>query len=92
MSTAKPRARALGLPLAGTPGSWNAITDVPGVEVGFSTLHEIAGKPGDRQILTGVTAILPRGRVLAALDHGRLLELLREYRRMPEPPRNPGAS
>ena len=61
MPTAKPRARALGLPLAGTPGPWNAITDVPGVEVGFSTLVEIARSPRDRQILTGVTAILPRG-------------------------------
>ncbi len=61
MSATKPRARALGLPLAGTPGPWNAITDVPGVEVGYSTLIELARHPQDRQILTGVTAILPRG-------------------------------
>jgi L-aminopeptidase/D-esterase-like protein len=51
----KPRARALGLPFAGLPGRWNAITDVPGVEVGYVTLVE-----GDR-VRTGVTAIHPRG-------------------------------
>jgi D-aminopeptidase len=52
----KPRARALGIPFAGQPGRWNAITDVAGVEVGYVTLIE-----GDR-VRTGVTAIHPRGR------------------------------
>ncbi|MCU0826855.1 MAG: P1 family peptidase [Tabrizicola sp.] len=52
----KPRARDLGLPLPGTPGPLNAITDVPGIEVGFCTLTDPA-----RGIRTGVTAILPRG-------------------------------
>ncbi|TAM93009.1 MAG: S58 family peptidase [Jatrophihabitans sp.] len=52
----KPRARSLGIPFAGVPGRWNAITDVPGVEVGYTTL--IAG---DR-VRTGVTGIHPRGR------------------------------
>src|SRR6516162_2345505 len=52
----KPRARALGLPFAGRPGRWNAVTDVPGVEVGYVTLIE-----GNR-VRTGVTAIHPRGR------------------------------
>ena len=52
----RPRARALDVPLPGTPGRWNAITDIPGVEVGYTTLIE-----GDR-VRTGVTAILPRGR------------------------------
>jgi D-aminopeptidase len=56
------RARDLGLPLPGTPGPYNAITDVPGVEVGFSTLKSLAAAPGDRQIYTGVTAVLPRGK------------------------------
>ena len=56
----KPRARALGIPFAGRPGRWNAITDVPGVEVGYATLIE-----GDR-VRTGVTAIHPRGRAGAA--------------------------
>jgi L-aminopeptidase/D-esterase-like protein len=53
--TGKLRARALGLPFAGRPGRWNAITDVPGIEVGYVTLIE-----GDH-VRTGVTAIHPRG-------------------------------
>ena len=52
----KPRARALGIRFAGRPGRWNAITDVPGVEVGYTTLIE-----GDA-VRTGVTAVHPRGR------------------------------
>ena len=32
------RARALGIPFEGTPGKFNAITDVAGVEVGYSTI------------------------------------------------------
>ncbi|WSF23926.1 P1 family peptidase [Streptomyces sp. NBC_01358] len=50
------RARELGIPLSGEPGPWNAITDVPGIEVGYVTLCE-----GD-DVRTGVTALLPRGR------------------------------
>ena len=52
----RPRARGLGIPFGGTPGPWNAITDVPGVEVGYTTLIEGDG------VRTGVTAIHPRGR------------------------------
>ena len=55
--TVKPRARDLGLPFPGTPGPHNAITDVPGVEVGFCTLNDPANG-----VRTGVTAILPRGK------------------------------
>ena len=51
----QPRARSLGIPFDGTPGPWNAITDVPGVEVGYTTL--IRGT----SVRTGVTAIHPRG-------------------------------
>lgn len=51
----KPRARALGIPFGGTPARWNAITDVPGVQVGYTTLIQ-----GD-SVRTGVTAIHPRG-------------------------------
>jgi L-aminopeptidase/D-esterase-like protein len=60
----KPRARDLGIPFQGTPGALNAITDVEGVEVGFSTLISGSGKleVGRGPIRTGVTAILPRGR------------------------------
>ena len=53
----KPRARTLGIDPRGIPGPWNAITDVPGVEVGYATLIE-----GDGVVRTGVTAIHPRGR------------------------------
>ena len=60
----KPRARDLGIPFVGTPGAFNAITDVQGVEVGYSTI--ISGKGentvGNGPIRTGVTAIFPRGK------------------------------
>jgi L-aminopeptidase/D-esterase-like protein len=64
MITAQPRARQLGLPFDGLPGRHNAITDVPGVEVGYSTLISGAGplRPGRGPVRTGVTAILPYGR------------------------------
>ena len=51
----KPRARALGIPFDGRPGPLNAITDVPGVTVGMTTLID-----PDRDCCTGVTAIRPR--------------------------------
>lgn len=61
--TGKPRARALGIALQGTPGPANAITDVEGVLVGYSTIIEGDGKLnlGDGPVRTGVTAILPLG-------------------------------
>jgi D-aminopeptidase len=57
------RARDLGVPFEGTPGKFNAITDVPGVEVGYTTLISGEGKleVGKGPVRTGVTAILPRG-------------------------------
>lgn len=57
------RARDLGVPFEGTPGKFNAITDVAGVEVGYSTLISGEGKleVGKGPVRTGVTAILPRG-------------------------------
>jgi D-aminopeptidase len=60
----RPRARGLGLPFEGEPGTDNAITDVPGVEVGMTTLIEGEGPlvVGRGPVRTGVTAILPRGR------------------------------
>jgi D-aminopeptidase len=54
------RARDLGIPLDGTPGPLNAITDVAGVTVGHTTLIE--DLENGRAVRTGVTAILPRGR------------------------------
>ena len=51
----KSRARDLGVPFEGTPGKHNAITDVPGVTVGYSTVIE------GESARTGVTIIHPRG-------------------------------
>jgi D-aminopeptidase len=51
-----PRARDLGVPLEGTPGPLNAITDIAGIEVGQTTLIDGAA------VRTGVTAIWPRGK------------------------------
>ncbi|MDA7966845.1 P1 family peptidase [Ruegeria sp.] len=56
MTDPKPRARDLGLPFPGTPGPLNAITDVAGVHVGFTTLTDPS-----KNMRTGVTAIIPRG-------------------------------
>ena len=60
----KPRARDLGIPFVGTPGTNNAITDVKGVEVGYSTIISGEGenKVGQGPVRTGVTAIFPRGK------------------------------
>ncbi|MDQ3798786.1 MAG: P1 family peptidase [Acidobacteriota bacterium] len=55
----KPRARDLGVPFEGATGQFNAITDVKGVEVGYTTL--ISGE-GKKAVRTGVTAILPQGK------------------------------
>jgi L-aminopeptidase/D-esterase-like protein len=58
------RARDLGVPFEGTPGTLNAITDVPGVTVGHPTLISGEGKlvRGMGPVRTGVTVILPRGK------------------------------
>jgi len=60
----KPRARDIGIPFEGITGKNNAITDVSGVEVGYSTIISGQGKNilGKGPVRTGVTAILPRGR------------------------------
>lgn len=60
----KQRARELGIPFTGTTGTYNAITGVKGVEVGYSTIISGIGKNirGKGPIRTGVTAILPRGK------------------------------
>ena len=64
VAQSQPRARDLGIPFDGTPGPNNAITDVAGVEVGFTTLISGEGKlvVGKGPVRTGVTAILPRGK------------------------------
>lgn len=60
----KPRARDIGIPFIGSTGEYNAITDVAGVEVGYTTIIKGEGKlkMGDGPVRTGVTAILPRGK------------------------------
>ncbi len=60
----KPRARDIGIPFDGVTGKYNAITDVKGVEVGYSTIISGNGKNilGTGPVRTGVTAILPRGK------------------------------
>jgi D-aminopeptidase len=57
------RARDLGIPLEGSPGPRNAITDVAGITVGASTIVRGEGPlvVGRGPVRTGVTAILPRG-------------------------------
>jgi D-aminopeptidase len=57
------RARDLGIPFDGMPGQFNAITDVAGVEVGYTTLINGQDKlvAGKGPVRTGVTAIIPRG-------------------------------
>ena len=58
------RARELGLDFSGTPGPHNAVTDVPGLMVGYKTLMTRAGPlvTGRGPVRTRVTEILPRGR------------------------------
>src|SRR3989440_12923570 len=60
---AQKRARDLGIPFDGTPGKFNAITDVAGVDVGYTTIITGEGKleVGKGPVRTGVTAVLPRG-------------------------------
>ncbi|MBN1967277.1 MAG: P1 family peptidase [Anaerolineae bacterium] len=59
-----PRLRDLGVTPGRLPaGHHNAVTDVPGVRVGHTTLISGDGplKPGQGPVRTGVTAILPHG-------------------------------
>jgi len=62
----KPRARDLGLAtqIGGTPGAFDAITDVAGVEVGHTTLISGNGAlvVGQGPVRTGVTVVHPRGK------------------------------
>ena len=68
----KKRARELGIPFNGTPGKFNSITDVPGVEVGYSTLIRGKGKwkLGEGPVRTGVTIVLPKGKTADSYNAG----------------------
>jgi D-aminopeptidase len=72
LSAQKQRAREFGIPFEGTPGAFNAITDVPGVEVGYKT--KISGKynphTAEKPVRTGVTVILPQGKTASAVPAG----------------------
>jgi L-aminopeptidase/D-esterase-like protein len=74
---AQARARDIGVPFEGKPGPLNALTDVPGVEVGQVTLIRGAGalRVGEGPVRTGVTVILPRGRADARPVYGGFFNL-----------------
>lgn len=56
ISVNRARAREFGVQVGKKPtGNWNAITDVAGVKVGHTTLHQ------GKDIHTGVTVVLPHG-------------------------------
>jgi D-aminopeptidase len=62
--TTRTRAREVGLRIGlHRPGAFNAMTDVPGVRVGQTTVvfGEGALKPGSGPARTGVTVVLPHG-------------------------------
>ena len=63
----KPRENDLKLPIGGTAGPLDAITDVAGVEVGHTTLISGSGKlvVGQGPVRTGVTVVHPRGKANA---------------------------
>jgi D-aminopeptidase len=64
----KLRSRELGISFGGEPGLLDAITDVPGVEVGHTTLVAGQGRlvVGKGPVRTGVTAVWPRGKAQVA--------------------------
>ena len=73
---ARPRARDLGVPFDGTPGQWNAITDVPGIQVGHGPLTVGDGRDAVR---TGVGV---DGTTTHGLPHDELVRVLVAYGRI----------
>jgi len=71
-TTAQQRARDLGIKFNGTPGQYNAITDVKGVLVGYKTLISGDGPlvTGKGPVRTGVTVIMPNGKSIDPLPAG----------------------
>jgi D-aminopeptidase len=71
------RARDIGVPFEGAPGPLNAITDVPGVEVGQVSLISGQGplKAGVGPVRTGVTIIFPRGHANSQPVYGGFFDL-----------------
>jgi L-aminopeptidase/D-esterase-like protein len=70
--SAPTRARDLGIPFEGATGPHNAITDVPGVEVGYTTLISGGGtwKRGEGPVRTGITVVLPKGKTDQSYNAG----------------------
>ena len=70
--SAPTRARDLGIPFEGATGPHNAITDVPGVEVGYTTLIAGGGtwKRGEGPVRTGITVVLPKGKTDQSYNAG----------------------
>ncbi len=63
---ARKRARDYGIRIGRLqPGNWNAITDIPGIKVGHSTIIRGAGKlqVGVGPVRTGVTVVIPHDRI-----------------------------
>src|SRR5687767_9219919 len=60
----RPRAADLAIPIGGDAGPLDAITDVAGVEVGYTTLIDGGGalRLGKGPVRTGVTVVFPRGK------------------------------
>jgi D-aminopeptidase len=71
LAATPPRAREAGVPFEGSTGPLNAITDVPGVEVGQVTLISGDGPlvAGKGPVRTGVTAVFPKGKAYPCLVH-----------------------
>ena len=67
--TIKPRARDLGLSFEGTPASLNSITDIEGIEVGYTTIIEEETRAlALRSSTHAAGAIIPRStRVISLL-------------------------
>ena len=71
------RARDIGVPFEGAPGPLNAMTDVPGVEVGQVSLVSGQGplRVGVGPVRRGVTVIFPRGRANSQPVYGGFFDL-----------------
>ena len=75
------RARDLGIPLDGTPGPLDAITDVAGVRSGMPPSSGARGRSGRQgPVRTGVTAIFPRGQRRPGPGVRRLVQPQRQRR------------
>ena len=75
----RPRARDLGIPFDGVPGPSNAITDVPGVEVGLVTLVRDAPRAGGSPVAVCPFVAFGRQALEVAVENGALGDSLPEH-------------